>query len=129
MRALLDTEVWVWMLASPELLSPRSAALISSLDNELVFSAVSAWEIAIKSELGKLRLPRPLEEAIPALMSRTGVTALPILHRHALHVATLPAKHRDPFDRLLIAQAQLEELPVLTSDRRFTLYDVEVLPA
>ena len=115
------------MLASPELLSPRSAALISSLDNELVFSAVSAWEIAIKSELGKLRLPQPLEEAIPALMSRTGVTALPILHRHALHVATLPAKHRDPFDRLLIAQAQLEGLRLVTVDPQFKPYAVDLL--
>jgi PIN domain nuclease of toxin-antitoxin system len=62
-------------------------------------------------------------------MTRTGITPLPVQHRHALHVATLPPRHRDPFDRLLVAQAQLEGLPILTADRSFALYDVETLGA
>jgi PIN domain nuclease of toxin-antitoxin system len=62
-------------------------------------------------------------------MTRTGITPLPIHHRHALHVASLPARHRDPFDRLLIAQAQIERLPILTADRSLALYDVELLSA
>lgn len=129
MRLLLDTQVWLWMLAAPERLSRRARALVVSVDNELVFSAASAWEIAIKHGLGKLRLPEAPETYIPRLMARTGVTPLPIHHRHALHVASLPLHHRDPFDRLLVAQAQLEELPILTADPDFRQYDVDTLPA
>ena len=117
------------MLAAPERLSARSRALVASADNELLLSAASAWEIAIKYALGKLRLPEAPGDLIPRLMARTGITPLPVYHRHALHVATLPPRHRDPFDRLLVTQAQLEELPILTADRHFGLYDVETIPA
>lgn len=117
------------MLAAPDRLSAASRALVAAGDNELVLSAASAWEIAIKHGLGKLHLPETPDEYIPRLMMRSGVTPLPVHHRHALHVATLPPRHRDPFDRLLIAQAQLEELPIMTADRSFGLYEVEVLPA
>lgn len=126
---LLDTQVWLWMLAAPERLSKRTRALVVSVENELVLSAASAWEIAIKHGLGKLQLPELPETYIPRLMARTGVTPLPIHHRHALHVASLPLHHRDPFDRLLVAQAQLEELPILTADPVFRQYDIEALPA
>jgi PIN domain nuclease of toxin-antitoxin system len=129
MRVLLDTQVWLWMLTAPERLSTQSRSLVISADNELVLSAASAWEIAIKHGLGKLQLPELPNEYIPRLMARTGVTPLPVHHRHALRVASLPLHHRDPFDRLLVAQAQLEELPILTADRHFRLYDVEALPA
>jgi PIN domain nuclease of toxin-antitoxin system len=128
-RVLLDTQVWLWMLAAPERLSKRTRALVVSVENELVLSAASAWEIAIKHGLGKLQLPEPPGTYIPRLMARTGVTPLPIHHRHALHVASLPLHHRDLFDRLLVAQAQLEELPILTADPSFRLYDVRALPA
>jgi len=117
------------MLAAPERLSKKSRSLITTASNELVLSAASAWEIAIKYGLGKLQLPEPPAEYMPRLIARTSVTPLPVNHRHALHVATLPPHHRDPFDRLLVAQAQLEELPILTADRNFRLYDVEVLQA
>jgi len=117
------------MLAAPERLSGKSRALVVSADNELVLSAASTWEIAIKYGLGKLQLPEPPGEYIPRLMTRTGITPLPVHHRHALHVATLPAHHRDPFDRLLVAQAQLEQLPILTAHRVFRKYDVETLSA
>jgi PIN domain nuclease of toxin-antitoxin system len=129
MRLLLDTPVWLWMLAAPERLSRRSRGLVIAAENELVLSAVSAWEIAIKYGLGKLDLPESPSEYVPRLMDRTGVTPLAIYHRHALRVAMLPPHHRDPFDRLLVAQAQLEELPILTADRSFSLYDVAVIPA
>jgi len=128
-RVLLDTQVWLWMLAAPERLSRRSRALVVSAENELLLSAASAWEIALKHGLGRLELPESPETYIPRLMARTGVTPLPVHHRHALHVATLPLHHRDPFDRLLVAQAQLESLPILTADRAFRRYDVEALPA
>jgi PIN domain nuclease of toxin-antitoxin system len=128
-RVLLDTQVWLWMLAAPERLSEPARALVIATDNELLLSAASTWEIAIKYALGKLRLPEAPRDLIPRLMTRTGITPLPIHHRHALHVASLPARHRDPFDRLLIAQAQIERLPILTADRSFALYDVELLHA
>lgn len=117
------------MLAAPERLAPATQRLVTLPDNELVLSAASAWEIAIKYALGKVRLPDPPDQMVPELMNRTGVAPLPVLHTHALRVATLPPKHRDPFDRLLVAQAQIEGLPILSSDRSFGLYDVEVLPA
>jgi PIN domain nuclease of toxin-antitoxin system len=126
-RALLDTQVWLWMLAAPERLSKRGRAFVTSPENELVLSAASAWEIAIKYGLGKIRLPEPPGEYFPKLVMRTGVTPLPIHHRHALHVAALPLHHRDPFDRLLIAQAQIEDIPIVTADPNFSLYEVDVL--
>jgi PIN domain nuclease of toxin-antitoxin system len=126
-RLLLDTRVWLWMLGEPERLSRRARTLILDDDNELLLSAVSAWEIAIKQRLGKLHLDGPADEWVPARMERTRVTPLPVLHHHALRVATLPLHHRDPFDRLLIAQAELEELPIITADGAFARYDVKVV--
>ena len=129
MRLLLDTQVWLWMVAAPERLAPSARTLVTAADNELFFSAASAWEIAIKHALGKLTIPEPPDLFVPRLMTQLGITPLPVLHRHALHVATLPPRHRDPFDRLLVAQAQLEDLPILTADRGFGLYEVDVVPA
>jgi len=128
-RVLLDTQVWLWMLAAPERLAAATRTLVTAPDNELLLSAASAWEIAIKYSLGKLRLPDAPEHVVPQLMAQTGVVPLPVLHRHALHVATLPQKHGDPFDRLLVAQAQIEGLPILSSDPAFRLYDVKLLAA
>jgi PIN domain nuclease of toxin-antitoxin system len=128
-KILLDTQVWLWMLATPERLSKRSRALVVARENELVLSAASAWEIAIKHALGKLTLPEPPVEYVSRLMTSTGITPLPVYHRHALHVTSLPVHHSDPFDRLLIAQAQLEELPVLTADKVFRKYDVDTIAA
>ena len=129
MRVLLDTQCWLWMLAAPERLSSSARSLVASASNELLLSAASAWEIAIKHALGKLRLPAPPAESLPPLMAKTGVTPLPVLHGHAFRVAELPPHHRDPFDRLLIAQAQVERVPILTADRVFARYDVEILTA
>lgn len=129
MRVLLDTQVWLWMLGAPERLSRKARALVVSQENELLLSAASAWEIAIKQAVGKLQMPEAPEEYIPPLMIQTAITPLAVNHRHALRVASLPAHHRDPFDRMLIAQAQIEELPILTADRTFRRYDVDVLLA
>jgi PIN domain nuclease of toxin-antitoxin system len=96
-------------------------------DTTLFLSAASSWEIAIKYALKKLRLPESPGRYIPTRLERGAVTALPIEHAHALRVAELPHHHRDPFDRLLIAQAQLEGATVATADPRFLLYEVDVL--
>lgn len=129
MRLLLDTSTWLWMLAASDRLGPRARATLLDSDNELLLSAVSSWEIAIKYELGKLPLPEPPNVYVPARITATGVTPLRVEHSHALTVSALPRHHRDPFDRLLIAQAVLEKVPIVTSDSAFDPYDVTVLSA
>ncbi|CAN5703674.1 type II toxin-antitoxin system VapC family toxin [soil metagenome] len=129
MRVLLDTHVWLWMQAEPERLSSDARDTITDLANELLLSAASSWEIAIKWSLGKLDLPEPPDRYVPDRLTSSGVTALAILHGHALAVARLPRHHRDPFDRMLVAQARAEGLPLLTADPVFDRYPVEVIPA
>jgi PIN domain nuclease of toxin-antitoxin system len=103
------------MQVAPERLSARSQALLNDSENQFFLSSASAWEIAIKYSIGKLPLPIPPSEYVFSRMETSGTLALPVLHTHALQVATLPLHHGDPFDRLLIAQAQLEELNLLTA--------------
>ena len=129
MRVLLDTRVWLWMQAAPHRLGPQAAALVSDTGNDLLLSAASSWEIAIKHALGKLRLPVPPREYVPSRMQASGTGALPITHAHALHVAALPPHHRDPFDRMLVAQASVESIPILTADAQIGRYDVETIAA
>ena len=129
MNVLIDTHVWIWSLADPSRLSPESRSLLSSSRNVVYLSAASAWELAIKAALGKIELPESVETYVPTRMARQGITALPVTHAHALRVSTLPPHHRDPFDRLLIAQALVERLPILTADAVFDRYDVEVIRA
>jgi PIN domain nuclease of toxin-antitoxin system len=128
-RILLDTQCWLWMALSPERFSPRGRRLVEDQRNVLYLSAASAWEIAIKHALGKLRLPEPPISYVPDRVAALGVQPLPIEHEHALHVATLPPHHRDPFDRLLVAQAQLDDLPILTADPLIEAYDVTTIAA
>ena len=117
------------MQVSPERFSKDIDALLREDKNLLLLSAASGWEIAIKYALGKLPLPEPPDQYVPDRMQSSGVDALPIRMEHALCVAQLPAHHRDPFDRLLIAQAQIERVPLLTADSQLSLYDVELIPA
>ena len=129
MRVLLDTHVLIWMMTVPERLGPVATSLVDDEDTELVLSAASTWEIAIKHSIGRMQLPDEPERLMPVVMRESGIDSLPVEHRHALRVARLPLHHRDPFDRLLIAQAQLEEIPIVTADRLFDAYDVEVIAA
>jgi PIN domain nuclease of toxin-antitoxin system len=126
-KLLLDTECWLWSLASPERLGEEARALLADGGHEVYLSAASSWEIAIKAALGKLVLPEPPEQYVPRRMAAQGLRALPIEHAHALRVYALPQHHRDPFDRLLVAQAQLESLTLMTSDRAMAAYDVPIL--
>ncbi len=126
MKLLLDTQSWLWMQAAPERFSPEARDMVDDQDNVLLLSPVSAWEISTKYALGRLTLPIPPAEYVPSRMKSSGVDALPLQHSHALQVAELPWHHRDPFDRLLIAQAQVEGLPILSANRQLAAYDVQV---
>lgn len=127
MKILLDTHCWLWGLAEPERLGRAARALIADPANDLFLSAASSWEIAIKAGLGKLRLPEPPWRYVPHRLATQGITALAVEHAHALQVAALPHHHRDPFDRLLVAQAQVEGLTLLTADRALEAYEVEIV--
>ena len=127
MKVLVDTHCWLWALARPEELNTEAAALLSDGETEVVFSAASVWEIAIKSALGKLRVSLIDGDSLFDIIDRQPLTPLPILHSHARQVASLPHHHHDPFDRLLIAQAQIEKLPVMTADDQFLRYEIEVI--
>ena len=126
MRVLLDTHSWLWMVGDSGRLAPASRELLRDPANDLFLSAASAWEIALKYATGKLRLPQPPGALITQWMTEVRMGALPVLHAHALRAGELPPHHRDPFDRLLIAQAQIEGLTMLTADRVFAKYDVPV---
>ena len=127
MRALLDTCTFLWWLTDDPQLSPRARKVISRGDNKLFLSAASGWEMAIKAALGKITFPGNLKSFVLEQLNANGLDSLSVEMPHALHVSTLPAIHRDPFDRLLIAQAQLENLPILTPDPQIGRYDVEVI--
>lgn len=117
------------MVAASGRLGPRSRGILADRRNELLFSAASSWEISIKYALGKLPLPEPPGQYVPERMQITGVTPLRVEHSHALAVTSLPRHHRDPFDRLLIAQASLEGVPIMTSDGAFGRYQIDTIPA
>lgn len=129
MRVLIDTHVFLWWNAGSERLSEGAIELLDDSGTVAVLSAASSWEIAIKHRLGKLHLPEPPHSFVVSRMARDGVMGLPVQHIHALEVASLPMHHRDPFDRMLIAQAMVEGIPVLTADPAFLAYDIEVIPA
>ncbi len=114
------------MIAERERFSAETAALLENPANDLLLSAASSWEIAIKHFLGKLTLPAPPAKYVPEQIARTGVRPLPVEHSHALRVAELPSHHRDPFDRLLVAQAELEGATLLTADRQFAPYGIPI---
>jgi PIN domain nuclease of toxin-antitoxin system len=125
-KLLLDTHVFLWVQTSPERLGEH-VGLVTDASNELVVSAASSWEIAIKHEIGRLRLPEEPDQYVPNRIRMIGARALPVEHSHALAVATLPALHRDPFDRLLVAQAKLEGMTILTADEAVARYPVASL--
>lgn len=127
MKYLLDTSVWLWSVGPVERLNRRSRDLLADGRQEIYFSAASSWEISIKMSLGKLQLPDSPEVYVPNRLAAQAIQQLPILHHHALRVYSLPRHHPDPFDRLLIAQAQAEGLAILTADRAFEEYDVKVV--
>jgi PIN domain nuclease of toxin-antitoxin system len=127
-KLLLDTQCWLWWFAQPERLNEESIAQIADEANELWFSVASIWEMGIKVAIGKLPLPESLDSYLSSRMGQLGVRSLEITATHALQAATLPLHHRDPFDRMLIAQAQLEDMTLVSADVIFKQYsDVSIL--
>src|SRR5258708_5081586 len=117
------------MLTTPERLNEKVTDLIAQPSTDLLLSAASSWEIAIKWAIGRLPLPEAPETYVPVRMQLSGVEALPVTHSHALRVAALEAHHHDPFDRVLVAQTKLEGLTLISADPIFERYGVELISA
>ena len=127
MKLLLDTYVFLWWIDDDPRLSKHAAELIGDGTNEVFFSAASGWELVIKNALGRIEFPSPPQRFIPGQLEQNGVQVLPIHLAHALKVAELPALHKDPFDRMLIAQALVEEVALVTSDDEIRRYPVSLV--
>ncbi len=125
MRLLLDTHALLWAIVEPDRLSDRAREALQDGGNDVFASAVGVWEIEIKRALRKLEAP----DDLIGVLTATGFEPLPISLSHATRAGSLPPHHRDPFDRMLIAQAELEVLTIVTRDARFAAYGVPLLEA
>jgi PIN domain nuclease of toxin-antitoxin system len=127
MRILVDTNIFIWWDSEPDALPNRSRSYLENVSNTIVLSVVSIWEFQIKHQLRKLTLRLPIEDLIRDHQQQNSVEILPITLEHALYLGRLPTIHKDPFDRLLITQAKVEGIALLTADRVFSGYDIPVL--
>ena len=126
-RILLDTHIWLWSILSPGKLGDEGQAIIEEAENDLFLSAASSWEISIKYRLGRLPLPEPPESFILLRLIRDNIKPMSVEHHHACRVSVLTDIHRDPFDRILIAQAQTEQLLLITADQQLKGYDADIM--
>ena len=127
MRALFDTHTLIWWFSDDSSLPPTAREIIADTDNTLLVSAASAWEIAIKYQLGKLRKVADLVSDFSGRIEQEGFELLPISAEHGIRAGLLPGRHKDPFDRMLIAQAQSEDVPILSNEAVFEAYGVRRL--
>jgi PIN domain nuclease of toxin-antitoxin system len=127
LKLLLDTHAALWVLANDSRLSRKASELIGDEGNLCYLSAASVWEVAIKHSVDKLDAPSTFPLRFHADMALRGVTSLPVYDVHAAAVASLPFHHRDPFDRLLVAQAKTENMSIVSKDKILGAYGVEVL--
>jgi PIN domain nuclease of toxin-antitoxin system len=125
MQYLIDTQIFIWLMEQSPSLNPKVMPILNNPDSDLRLSIASIWEIGIKCGIGKLTFPEPLEETLQHQLELNRIELLPITFTHALRVRQLPLYHRDPFDRLIIAQALAENLPVVSSDGNFDRYGIE----
>jgi len=126
-KLLLDTHAFLWWICDDVRLSGRARSLLADGQNEVYFSAASAWELAIKAGAGRIMLPGDPERFVAEQVAANAFQVLPVHIRHALKVFGLPPLHRDPFDRMLIAQAVVEEMPILSADPQLARYPVEII--
>jgi len=124
MQVLLDTQAFLWFTGNDSKLSAVARKLIEEPSNDLLLSAASVWELAIKLSIGKLQLSEPLEPFLRHHLPANAIDPLPILHDHAARVVSLPMYHRDPFDRLLVAQCLVENLPIVSIDATLDAYGI-----
>jgi PIN domain nuclease of toxin-antitoxin system len=127
MKLLLDTHAFIWWDSTPDRLSERVRGMLQDARHDILFSVVSAWEMQIKHQLGKLELRLPLGEIIEEQRRINMMDVLPVKLKHVLALDSLPALHRDPFDRLLIAQASVAEASLVSSDTVVSQYPVRTL--
>lgn len=127
MSYLLDTHAFLWAVMQPGDLSPKVRRLLESPANELVVSAACAWEIAVKFRLGRLPDAKAVVDDFDDVVRRLGARTLSITHTHALRAGGYRQRHRDPFDRILAAQAELEGMPLISKDRALRQFDVELV--
>ncbi|MGA8492060.1 MAG: type II toxin-antitoxin system VapC family toxin [Terriglobales bacterium] len=127
MTYLLDTGVWLWSVGEPSRISRKARDVMVDVSHDVFLSAVTSWEVAIKAASGKLQIPEPPDLYVPRRMASQGLRPLAVSHQHALAVHALPSHHRDPFDRLLIAQAKVENMTLISADRMFDRYPVQLL--
>ena len=127
MRCLLDTHTFLWFINGDDRLGKRAREVISNIESEVLLSIASLWEIAIKISLGKLELELSFPELVQRQLIANEIGLLPIDPRHLFTLTDLPFHHRDPFDRLIIAQAMSEGIPVLSGDEEFQSYPVQTV--
>ena len=127
MRILLDTCAFLWLVTDDPQASELAKEIFLKEDNELLLSAVTGFEIAVKYSLGKLRLAEPPKEFITNRINANALTELPVSMTHALVLQNLPLHHKDPFDRLLVAQAMVNQIPLLSADQQLSAYDINRL--
>ena len=127
MRFLLDTHTFLWWITDSRQLSQTAHVTMADGNSDLFWSAASSWEVAIKYKLGRLPLPERPELLIPTELAKNRVDPLPIVSDHSFRAGQLPLHHRDPFDRMLVAQAQLEDMEIISGDRLISRYDVTTI--
>ncbi|MFZ0957777.1 MAG: type II toxin-antitoxin system VapC family toxin [Candidatus Sulfotelmatobacter sp.] len=127
MKYLLDTMVWLWSVGPTELIGRAGLEILSNGLDEIHLSAASSWEIAVKAKLGKFQLPEAPGRYVRSRLAKQGIRPLSVTLDHTLSVYDLPLHHNDPFDRLIIAQALAEDMVILTSDRMFRKYSVDLV--
>ena len=126
MKLLLDTHTFLWWITDDPQISAKALELMGDSQNDLYWSAASTWEVAIKYALGRLPLPDAPTIFLPAELGKNRIESLPIVDAHACQAGLLPRHHRDPFDRMLVAQAQVETLGIVSNDTKIRLYNVNV---
>jgi PIN domain nuclease of toxin-antitoxin system len=127
LRILIDTRCWLWLCASPERFRKATLSRLADPSTERLLSAASVWEIVIKHQLGKLELPLAPRDFVPSRLAVTRTAVLDISAAHALRSADLPDHHRDPFDRMIVAQAMVEGVPLMTADHALRDYGAELI--
>lgn len=127
MKVLLDTHVFIWMLNETEKLSHKATQILRDPDNELILSVASIWEIQIKETLGKIKFQESIETIFEKLAAQTDLKILPIEANHIFELSKFPLHHKDPFDRILIAQSNYEGAHLMSSDKVFLSYPVKIM--